>query len=328
MPIIQKRSLTSGSIPTTASLAIGEIAMNIPDGRIYLRKSGSGSDTIQSAITTGAQNSGSVFLTGSLNISGTGSVFDVAGDVLEFSGDQMEFTGSFITTGSLRVLGDTTITGSLRVSGSVNVFSNEFLVQSTGVKIGNLITDSHTMTGSVNITGSLLLNGSPVVTGQIVLTAGGGWPSITSGSNAPILTETTTNRVNFYYLGFPDTIQTFANWSMPMPSDYNGGIITAVFYWVAGTASTNSVRWGLQARAFADSNLIDQAFGTAQEVTDANQANDSVNISAATPAITIGGTPAAGNFVQFRAYRNPPDAADNLAAPAELLSIRITYTRA
>jgi hypothetical protein len=184
------------------------------------------------------------------------------------------------------------------------------------------------MTGSVNITGSLLLNGSPVVTGQIVLTAGGGWPSITSGSNAPILAETATNRVNFYYLGFPDTIQTFANWSMPMPSDYNGGTITAVFYWVAGNASTNSVRWGLQARAFADSNLIDQAFGTAQEVTDANQANDSVNISAATPAITIGGTPAAGNFVQFRAYRNPADAADNLAATAELLSIRITYTRA
>jgi hypothetical protein len=293
MPIIQKRSFTSGSIPTTASLAIGEIAMNIPDGRIYLRKSGSGSDTIQSAITTGAQNSGSVSLTGSLSITNTtGSVLDIAGDVLEFSGDQMEFTGSFITTGSLRVIGNTIITG------------------------------------SVNITGSLLLNGSPVVTGQIVLTAGGGWPSITSGSNAPILTETTTNRVNFYYLGFPDTTQTFANWSMPMPSDYNGGTITAVFYWVAGTASTNSVRWGLQARAFADSNLIDQAFGTAQEVTDANQANDSVNISAATPAITIGGTPAAGNFVQFRAYRNPPDAADNLAATAELLSIRITYTRA
>jgi hypothetical protein len=349
MPIIQKRSLTSGSIPTTASLAVGEIAMNIPDGRIYLRKSGSGSDTIQSAITTGAQNSGSIFLTGSLSISGTGSVFDVAGDVLEFSGDQMEFTGSFITTGSLRVIGDTTITGSLRVSGSItgsllgtasfstsSSFANtasfatsaswstsQFPYTGSAIVSGSLI-----VTGSVNITGSLLLNGSPVVTGQIILTAGGGWPSVTSGSNIPVITETTTNRVNFYYIGFPDTIQTFANWSMPMPSDYNGGTITAVFYWVAGNASTNSVRWGLQARAFADGNLIDQAFGTAQEVTDANQANDSVNISAATPAITIGGTPAASNFVQFRAYRNPGDAADTLAATAELLSIRITYTRA
>jgi hypothetical protein len=112
MAIIQKRSLTSGSIPTTSSLAVGEIAVNVPDGRIYLRKSGSVSDTIQSAITTGAQNSGSVFLTGSLSVFGNGSVLDVVGD-------QMEFTGSFITTGSIRVIGDTTITGSLRISGSI-----------------------------------------------------------------------------------------------------------------------------------------------------------------------------------------------------------------
>jgi hypothetical protein len=185
---------------------------------------------------------------------------------------------------------------------------------------------------SYALTASFALNagggGGGTVTGQIILTAGGGWPSITSGSNPPIIAETPTNRVNFYYIGFPDTIQLFANWAMPMPSDYNGGTITAVFYWAANSASTNSVRWGLAARAYADSQLLDQAFGTAQEVTDANQAADDVNISAATPAITIGGTPAGGNFVQFRAYRNPTDAADNLAATAELLSIRITYTRA
>ncbi len=161
------------------------------------------------------------------------------------------------------------------------------------------------------------------------MTAGGGWPSVTSGANPPTITQTTTNAVNFYYIGFPDGASaTFANWAMPMPSDYNGGTITAVFYWVAGTASTNSVRWGLAARAYADGDAIDQAFGTQQQVTDANQANDDVNISAPTPAITIGGTPAAGNFVQFRANRNPADGADTLAATAELLAIRITYTRA
>lgn len=213
-------------------------------------------------------------------------------------------------------IGTTTPNARLDVSGST--------------RFGILSSNTHQFTGSVNITGSLLLNGLPIssTTGQIILTAGGGWPSITSGSNAPILAETTTNRVNYYYIGFPDTIQTFANWSMPMPSDYNGGTITAVFYWAAGSASTNSVDWGLAARAYADSDALDQAFGTAQEITDANQANDDVNISAPTPAITIGGTPAAGNFVQFRAYRNPADVNDTLAATAKLLSIRITYTRA
>jgi hypothetical protein len=160
------------------------------------------------------------------------------------------------------------------------------------------------------------------------LTGAGGWPSLTNGCQPPTLTQTTTNQVNFYYLGFLDgATTTYANWSLPMPSDYNGGTITAVFYWVAGNVSTNSVVWGLQARAYADGDVLDQAFGTAQEVTDANQANDDVNISSATAAITIGGTPAAGNFVQFRAYRNPAAAGDTLAATAELLSIRITYTR-
>jgi hypothetical protein len=136
MPIRQKRSLTSGSIPTTASLVVGELAMNIPDGRIFFRKSGSGSDTVQSAITTGAANSGSVTLTGSLTITNTtGSVLDIAGDVLEFSGDVMEFTGSFRVTGSFSISGSrselfrvTDVTGSGGTlatisSGSTNVYN-------------------------------------------------------------------------------------------------------------------------------------------------------------------------------------------------------------
>jgi hypothetical protein len=199
MPIQLKRSLTSGSLPTTASLVPGELALNVPDGRIFLRKSGSGSDTIQSAITTGAQNSGSVALTGSLSLySATGSVLDVSGDVvsidgdiIEIAADTMEFTGSFVNSGSLRVVGPSIFSGSISVSGSVNVFSDEFLVQSTGVKIGNIITDRHTMTGSLavsgSITGSLFgtsswatnvvnapnpfpLSGSAVITGSISLT--------------------------------------------------------------------------------------------------------------------------------------------------------------
>lgn len=171
--------------------------------------------------------------------------------------------------------------------------------------------------------------GGGSVTGQIVLTAGGGWPSITNGCQSPIQAQTTTNQVNFYYLGFADGSTTFANWTMPMPSDYNGGTITAVFYWVAPVATAADVVWGLQARAYNDSDPLDAAFGTAQTVTDTNNsAIDDVNISAATAAITIGGTPAAGSYVQFRAYREGGAAGDTLTAVAELLSIRITYTRA
>jgi len=113
-----------------------------------------------------------------------------------------------------------------------------------------------------------------------------------------------------------------------MPSDYDGGTITAIFYWTTPSATTNSVVWGLSARSFADGDVFDQAFGTVQTTTDANNGAEDVNISAATPAITIGGTPAAGNYVQFRAERQPGAGGDNLAADAELLQVRITYTRA
>jgi hypothetical protein len=112
-----------------------------------------------------------------------------------------------------------------------------------------------------------------------------------------------------------------------MPSDYDGGTVTAVFYWMSPSSSTNSVVWGIQGVAFADSNVLDTAFGTAQTVTDANGGADDVNISAATAAITIGNTPAASDFVVFRAYRQGGAGGDTLAADAELLAVRITYTR-
>jgi hypothetical protein len=178
-------------------------------------------------------------------------------------------------------------------------------------------------------TWATISGGGGSVTGQLVLTAGGGWPSITNGCQSPTLAQTTTNAVNFYYLGFADAAQTFANWAMPMPSDYNGGTITAVFYWVTSVATAADVVWGIQARAYNDSDALDQAFGTAQTVTDTNNsAIDDVNISAATSAITIGGTPAAGSYVQFRVYRDGAAVGDTLTAVAELLSVRITYTRA
>jgi hypothetical protein len=44
--ILHKRSLTSGSIPTTSSLDIGELAINVHDGKLFLHQSGSSIDQI------------------------------------------------------------------------------------------------------------------------------------------------------------------------------------------------------------------------------------------------------------------------------------------
>jgi hypothetical protein len=101
--------------------------------------------------------------------------------------------------------------------------------------------------------------------------------------------------------------------------------MTAQFIWAADSASGNSVVWGCQARAYADSDALDQAFGAAVEVTDANNAQNDTNISAATGAITIGGSPVAGQMMIVQVYRLG-SGADNLAATAKLIQVILTYT--
>ena len=98
--------------------------------------------------------------------------------------------------------------------------------------------------------------------------------------------ETTTNKVNVVVLNYLQAVQSFATAAMPLPPFYDGGNMTAQFYWMAASASANSVVLGIQARIYADGNAFDQAYGTAVEVTDANTGTSQVNISAISAAFT------------------------------------------
>jgi hypothetical protein len=100
--------------------------------------------------------SGSFTVTGSTNINaGTGTT------LLSTNADTLTITGSLITSGSSTTIGSQIVTGSFTV---ITGSSIELQVTNTGIKIGNAITDIHTLTGSVGITGSLTVNNSSVVT--------------------------------------------------------------------------------------------------------------------------------------------------------------------
>ena len=91
-----------------------------------------------------AENSSS---TGGVIIDGTGNV------------GIRTFSPSF----TLDVSGSTRITNGLTITGSLIVITGssvEFQVLNTGVRIGNLITDVHTVTGSLGISGSVIVTGS------------------------------------------------------------------------------------------------------------------------------------------------------------------------
>jgi len=127
-------------------------------------------------------------------------------------------------------------------------------------------------------------------------------------------------------LAFDTSSQEHAQWTVVMPSDWDAGTVTAQFYWTcAGGSAAQTVRWTIAGLALGNDDAIDAAFGTSQYVDDTYIANGDLHITAATSAITVAGTPAAGELVQFRVTRTV--ASDNLAGDALLLAVKITFTR-
>jgi hypothetical protein len=136
--------------------------------------------------------------------------------------------------------------------------------------------------------------------------------------------ETTTNKVMVETLDFDASADEFAQFYFPMPKSWNEGTVTAQFIWTA--TNTGNVVWGIQGLALSDDDALDTAFGTAVTVTDGVTAANDVMQSAFTSAVTIGGTPAEGDFVIFQVYRDADNGSDTCAVDAKLLGIRLNFT--
>jgi len=229
---------------------------------------------------------------------GTGAVWATYWDLLVQQGP----TGA----GTTGVTGTTGSTGTTGTSGPTGVGSTG----ATGI------------TGSTGVTGTT----GAAPTGQLFLTGAGMWPSTSNGCEEAAKLEYVTNDVDVYVLGFDKDADEFAQATVGMPSDWDGGTITATFFWTFATGSgAETVQWACQGRSYANDEALDQAWGTAQSVSDTAITAGDVHKSAATSAITLGGTPAAGELVQFRVYRDISE--DNLAGDALLLGVMITFTR-
>jgi Protein of unknown function (DUF2793) len=133
--------------------------------------------------------------------------------------------------------------------------------------------------------------------------------------------ETTTNKIMLRTLDFDASTDEFAQFMIPMPKRWNEGTVTAIFYWTA--SATGDVVWGMQGVAISNDDVLDAAFGTAQTVTDSVTAANDMMVSAATSAITIGGTPAENDLVVFQVYRDADNGNDTLAADAKLIGIKL-----
>lgn len=154
--------------------------------------------------------------------------------------------------------------------------------------------------------------------------AAGMWPSTTSGSAALAKVELATNKVNYQSLDFDQTAQEFAEFALQMPDNWDASTLTFRVAWTA-SAGTGAVVWELQATALANDDAIDTAWGTAVEVTDTLIATSDMHDTGESGAVTVGNTPAAGEWVQFRIARDPANASDTLTADARLTGVRVEY---
>lgn len=151
-------------------------------------------------------------------------------------------------------------------------------------------------------------------------------PRTTNGAATGEL-ETVTNKVMHNTLDFDSATQEYAQFGVWMPKSWNEGTVLAQFVWSHPSTATNfGVAFGIQGLALSNDDALDAAFGTAQEVTDTGGTTDDIYITAETAAITIGGSPAEGDYVVFQVYRKPADAGDTLAVDARLLGVKLIYT--
>ncbi len=146
-----KRSALSGKVPDIGSLALGELAINTYDGKIYFKKSGS-VESIEGIVTTNS------VVTGSIRLEGTGSFGSLqVNDTLTVN------HGISIISGSLGVTSDLTVLGAVNARQfNISVISSSILFESGSSNFGNTLDDIHTFTGSVSVTGSFRVNGSEV----------------------------------------------------------------------------------------------------------------------------------------------------------------------
>jgi len=153
------------------------------------------------------------------------------------------------------------------------------------------------------------------------------YPSNTGGSAALTGTELASdiNRPFLQTLAFDKDSDEAAQFSVAFPKSWNEGTITFQPFFTANTTNTGDVKFMVKGVAISDDGAINVDFGTAQGTAKSHSGTAyDLNVGAESSAITIAGSPAAGDQVFFQIFRDV--SADNMSADALLTGIKIHFT--
>ena len=139
--------------------------------------------------------------------------------------------------------------------------------------------------------------------------------------------ETTATRPDLKVFDFDAGTKQYTQFTVAMPKSWNEGTVTYQVYWSPSTTNTGNCIFGLQGVACGDSDTIDVAYGTAIEVTDAGIGTvEDQQITSESSAMTVAGSPAAGEQTYFQLYRDAADGSDTFTGESRVLGVKIFYT--
>ena len=314
----------------------------------FLRNSTSGAYTVQFKYITG---SGSTFTFSATDKSDI-IVFAAADDGTNPNIVTLEFGAGDVTLTGTQTLTNKTLTSPAIGTSILDTNGNQLaLLTATGsavneVTLANAATGNNpTLTASgddTNIGLALKTKGSGVIQAEdsggnvsavkiagketIWVPSSAMYGATTNPADAQQV-ETTATRPDMKVLDFDKDTDEFAQFSIAMPKSWNEGTLTYQVYWTPGSTNTGDCIFGLQAVACADSDTIDVAYGTAVNVTDAGIGTvEDQQISSESGAVTVAGSPAAGELTYFQLFRDANAGGDTFTADARVLGVKIFFT--
>jgi hypothetical protein len=178
-------------------------------------------------------------------------------------------------------------------------------------------------------TGTAALTSDFIGQQTIWIPAGAMEPRVTTAPATSAAVEIGTSLIALRTMNFATDADDHAGFAIQMPKGWDEGALIAQFVWSTDgsqTAGADGVAWFIRAGAYASSDVLTGALGTAVGVTQdhSGTAND-VMITSETAAITVANA-SAEEWVYFEVYRDVSDAADDLDIAARLHGVKIHYT--
>jgi hypothetical protein len=153
------------------------------------------------------------------------------------------------------------------------------------------------------------------------------YPSSTNGCSALKQVEIAANQPELKVLDFADGADSYAQFSIAMPSYWNESTVTFRSFWTVTGTNTGTVQFALEGLAKTSDDAIGgTAFSAPGEHTalaHSGTSND-IMVSAESEAITIQGSPAANDLVYFRVTRDV--SGDTQTGDVRLIGIKLFYT--